>query len=104
MKTIDLSQSKNIHDMLVNAEFSVACVRAEGGGILKFIHASLAQRDAFRAHLRKAQRLHNAKEMIPGERFSLEDNITRYLCSLDSGLSSDPDLGKGNNLITVIRI
>lgn len=104
MKTIDLSQCKNIRDMLVDAEFSAACERAAGGGILKFRHASLAQRDAFRAHFRKAQRLHNAKELVPGERFSPEDNITRYLCSLDAELGADPDLGQANNLITLLRI
>ena len=108
MITVDLSTANNSHSMLIDAEYSIANLKADGGGVIKFVHGvgrgSSVRRKALRAHLRKAVRRGNVKQMLEGEKFSQEDRLTRFFCNFHPELARDADLGAKNPNITLVRI
>ena len=108
MITVDLSTSNNSHSMLIDAEYSIANIKADGGGVIKFVHGvgrgSSVRRKALRAHLRNALRHGSIKQMLEGEKLSQEDRLTRSFCNFHPELAQDEDLGAKNANITLVRI
>ncbi|MBQ2732566.1 MAG: hypothetical protein IJF74_00255 [Clostridia bacterium] len=108
MITVDLSTANNSRAMLIDAEFNIASVKADGGGLIKFIHGvgrgSSVRRRSLRSHLRNAVRRGSVKQMLEGERFSSEDRLSRYFCNFHPELNDDPDINGKNANITFVRI
>jgi len=108
LKTVDLSAANNCRTMLIDAEYNMACIKAEGGGLIKFIHAggsgAVTRRKALRSHLRNAVRRGAIKQMLEGEKLSSEDRLSRYFCNFHPELAEDVDFNGKNANVTFVRI
>ena len=108
MRIVDISLSPNTRSMLIDAEFAMACMRAEGGGLIKFVlsteNGSVSRKKELRAHLRKALKNGSIKQLIFGENFSSSDKISRFVCDFYPEAEQDPDFDAGNSNITIVRI
>ena len=108
MKTVDLSSSINTRSMLIDAEYSIACAKAEGIGLVKFINGDgrggVARRRALRSHLRNSIRRGSVKQMLEGDKISAEDRLTRFFCSFHPELHNDPDVESKNPNVTFVRV
>jgi hypothetical protein len=93
---------------LTQVEFELASVRARGGHLIKFIHdESLGKsvvrlRGEIRRLLRVCKKEGRIILMIPGEKFSMSDGITRYLADKRPQVELDVDMDKKNEYITVV--
>lgn len=93
---------------LKQVEFALASVRARGGHLVKIVHdESLgAARVRLRSEIRRMLRVYKKEDritlMIPGEEFSMTDNLTRYLADRSPQVELDPDMEKGNENITLV--
>lgn len=93
---------------LTQVEFVLASVRARGGHLIKFVHdESLGRslprlRGEIRRLLRACKKEGRVTVMIPGERFSMADSMTRYLIDKCPQVELDADMDKQNEHITVV--
>ncbi len=96
--------------VLTQVEFTLASVRARGGRLIKFIHDeqmghSLARlRGEVRRLLRSCQKEGRVVLMIPGEKFSMSDAMTRYLVDKCPKVELDVDMDQRNEYITVVYL
>lgn len=108
MKTVDLSNSINTRSMLIDAEYAIACAKAEGESLIKFLNGSgrggVSRRRALRAHLRNSVRHGSVKQLLECERFAEDDRMVRYFCNLHPELSNDPDASSANQDATFVRV
>lgn len=95
---------------LTQVEFELASVRARGGHLIKFVHdeslgRSVARlRGEIRRLLRACKKEGRIVLMIPGEKFSMSDGITRYLADKCPQVELDVDMDKKNEYITVVYL
>ena len=104
MKTVDLSSANNNKSVIIDIEYAVACLKAEGGGVLKLIHPQITRGRVVRTHLRASLKRGGIKQMLEGEKFNSEDRISRYFCNLYSELCEDVDYNAGNSTVTFILV
>ena len=108
MKTVDLSSSINTRSMLIDAEYAIACAKAEGIGLVKLINGSgrggVSRRKALRAHLRNSVRRGSIKQILECEKASGDDRLTRFFCNFHPELLTDPDLDSKNPNVTFVRV
>lgn len=108
MKTVDLSSSINTRSMLIDAEYAIACAKAEGIGLVKFINGSgrggISRRKALRSHLRNSVRRGSIKQILECEKVNSEDRLTRFFCNFHPELSDDPDMESKNSNVTYVRV
>ncbi len=108
MKTVDLSNSINTRSMLIDAEYAIACAKAEGEVLIKFINGSgrggASRRNALRSHLRKSVRRGAIKQMLECEKFSDDDRLARYFCNLHPELSGDHHAVTADPNVTYVRV
>lgn len=94
--------------VLTQVEFVLASVRARGGHLIKFIHderlgKSVSRlRGEIRRQLRACKKEGRVVVMIPGEKFSMADSMTRYLIDKCPQVELDPDMDRQNANITVV--
>ena len=94
--------------VLTQVEFVLASVRARGGHLIKFIHddslgkSVIRLRGEIRRLLRACKKEGRVVLVIPGEKFSFSDNVTRYLIDKCPQVELDPDLDRQNANITVV--
>lgn len=108
MKTVDLSSSINTRSMLIDAEYAIACAKAEGEDLIKFINGGgrggASRRRALRAHLRNSVRHGAVKQLLECEKFSADDRLARYFSNLHPELSEDADAVSANPDVTFVRV
>lgn len=104
MKTVDLSTANNNKSVIIDIEYSIACVKAEGGGIIKLFHPQPTRTKVVRTHLRSGIKRGTVKQMIEGEKFNAEDRISRYFCNVHPELLSDADYNASNSSVTLILV
>ena len=94
--------------VLTQVEFVLASVRARGGHLIKFIHderlgKSVSRlRGEIRRQLRACKKEGRVVVMIPGEKFSMADSMTRYLIDKCPQVELDPDMDRQNANLTVV--
>ncbi len=108
MKTVDLSNSINTRSMLIDAEYAIACAKAEGEVLIKFINGSgrggASRRKALRSHLRNSVRHGAVKQLLECEKFSEDDRMARFFCNLHPELAVDSDAVSANPSVTYVRV
>jgi len=108
LNIVDLNASVNSRSMLVDVEFAIACAKAEGGGLIKFLHddeTTGAQiKKIVRAHLRNALKNGAVQIIVNGENYLPDDRTVRFLREFFPEIADDTDLGKNNRSITLVKI
>ena len=104
MKTVDLSTANNNKSVIIDIEYAVACVKAEGGGVIKLLHPQPTRARAVRTHLRAAVKRGTVKQILEGEKFNAEDRISRYFCNVHPELLNDTDYDLANPSVTLILV
>ncbi|MBQ8351434.1 MAG: hypothetical protein IJY20_05275, partial [Clostridia bacterium] len=90
---------------LTQVEFEVASVRARGGHLIKFVHDESLGKSVvrLRGEIRRLLRVFKKEGriilMIPGEKFSMSDGVTRYLADKCPQIELDIDMDKKNEFI-----
>ena len=107
--TITLAEGQpEAKSVLTQVEFVLASLRARGGHLLKLVHDESLGRSLVRLRgevrrlLRAAKKEGRVLLMIPGEKFSAADDMTRYLIEKRPGVELDEDMDKKNDHITVV--
>ncbi len=108
MKTVDLSCAINTRSMLIDAEYAIACAKAEGETLIKFINGcgrgGASRRKALRSHLRNSVRHGSVKQLLECEKFLDDDRLARFFSNLHPELSDDPDAVSANPSVTYVRV
>ena len=95
---------------LTQVEFELASVRALGGHLIKFVHdeslghSVVRLRGEIRRLLRVCQKEGRVILMIPGEKFSMSDAMTRYLVDKCPQVELDMDMDKKNEFVTIVYL
>ena len=102
MKVVDLCDAPTARQMLLRAEYVIASACHGNDPLLKFVTRTPFMTEKLRACLRSWARKKKISYMIYGEKYSEMDETTQLLLNQFPSEASDPDLGSGNSLMTIV--